>query len=38
MFGRIESIDEETKQVNAVVDLFGQETTIECELSQIKKA
>ena len=38
MFGTIESIDEEAKKVNAVVDLFGQETTIECELSQIKKA
>ena len=38
MFGKIESIDEENKIVNANVDLFGQETTIECELSQIKKA
>ena len=38
MFGKIESIDEENKQVNAIVDLFGQETTIECELNQIKKA
>ncbi len=38
MFGKIESIDEEQKLVNAIVDLFGQETTIECELSQIKKA
>ena len=38
MFGKVESINEETKQVNTVVDLFGQETTIECELSQIKKA
>ena len=38
MFGKIETIDEEKKQVNAIVDLFGQETTIECELNQIKKA
>ena len=38
MTGKVESIDEKTKQVNAIVDLFGQETTIECELSQIKKA
>ena len=38
MFGKIESIDEENKQVNALVDLFGKETTIECELNQIKKA
>ena len=28
----------EKKMVNAIVDLFGQETTIECELNQIKKA
>lgn len=38
MFGKIESIDEETKQINVLVDLFGQETSVECELSQIKKA
>ena len=38
MFGKIESIDEENKQVNALVDLFGKETTIECEVNQIKKA
>ena len=38
MFGKIESIDEENKKVNALVDLFGKETTIECELNQIKKA
>lgn len=38
MFGRIETIDLENKKVNAIVDLFGQETTIECELNQIKKA
>ena len=38
MFGKIESIDEENKKVNALVDLFGKETTIECEVNQIKKA
>ena len=38
MFGKIDTIDEENKVVNAIVDLFGQETTIECELNQIKKA
>lgn len=38
MFGKIESIDEENKQVNAIVDLFGQETTIECELKSNKKS
>ena len=38
MLGKVESIDEEQKIVNAIVDLFGQETTVECELSQIEKA
>lgn len=37
MFGYVESIDEDKKIVNANVDLFGKETTIECELNQIKK-
>ena len=38
MFGEIESIDIENKVLNANVDLFGQVTTIECELNQIEKA
>lgn len=38
MFGVIESIDEENNIINANVDLFGQETTIECEFKQVKKA
>lgn len=35
--GTIESIDEEQKIVNAIIDLFGQDTSIECELGQIQK-
>ena len=36
--GTIESIDLENKIVNALVDLFGQETSIEVELKQIDRA
>ena len=38
MSGRIESIDTENKIVNVIIDLFGQETSVEVELSQIDKA
>ena len=38
MSGTIESIDLENKIVNALVDLFGQETSIEVELKQIGRA
>ena len=38
MTGTIESIDLENKIVNALVDLFGQETSIEVELKQIDRA
>ncbi len=38
MEGTVESIDLENKIINALVDLFGQETSIEVELSQIDKA
>ncbi len=38
MSGTIESIDEEQKIINVLVDLFGNETSIECELNQIQKA
>ena len=37
MIGKIESVDLENKIVNAIVDLFGQETSIEVELKQIDK-
>ena len=38
MMGKIESIDLENKVVNALIDLFGQETSVEVELGQIDKA
>ena len=38
MMGKIESIDVENKVVNALIDLFGQETSVEVELGQIDKA
>ena len=38
MTGTFESIDLENKIVNALVDLFGQETSIEVELKQIDRA
>ena len=38
MEGTVESIDLENKIINAVVDLFGQETSVEVELRQIDKA
>lgn len=38
MTGTIESIDLETKIVNVLIDLFGQETQVEVELGQIDKA
>ena len=38
MTGTIESIDLENKVVNALIDLFGQETSVEVELGQVDKA
>lgn len=38
MYGTIESIDEENASANVLIDLFGQETPVEVELSQIRKA
>jgi len=35
MFGVIESIDQENQKINLDVDLFGQSTSIEVELSQV---
>ena len=37
MVGKIKSVDMENKIVNAIVDLFGQETSIEVELKQIDR-
>lgn len=38
MYGRIESIDLEHQKLKVIVDLFGQETSIEVELVQVEKA
>ncbi len=38
MFGKIDSIDLPNQKVMLLVDLFGQETSVEVELNQIQKA
>ncbi len=38
MFGKVESIDLATQKIMLLVDLFGQETSVEAELAQIQKA
>ncbi|MBQ2639581.1 MAG: transcription termination/antitermination protein NusG [Bacilli bacterium] len=38
MFGTIDSVDLPNQKVMLTVDLFGQETSVEVELSQIQKA
>ena len=37
MVGTIESLDLENKIVNANIDLFGQETSVEVDLNQIDR-
>ena len=37
MTGKVESIDTESQLANVIIDLFGQETSVEVELSQIIK-
>lgn len=37
MFGKIETINVENNKLTVLIDLFGQETSVEVELSQIKK-
>jgi transcriptional antiterminator NusG len=38
MFGKIISVDLEKQSLEVALDLFGQETSVELELSQISKA
>ncbi len=38
MYGTITSIDMKTQKLNAIVDLFGQETNVEIELSKVEVA
>ena len=37
MFGKIKNINMETQTVEVIIDLFGQETTVELNLSEITK-
>ncbi len=38
MFGKIDSIDMENQKINLLVDLFGQETSVEVNLNEIDRA
>ena len=38
MFGKIISVDLEKQSLEVALDLFGQETSVELELTQISKA
>ena len=38
MFGKIDNVDLPNQKVMLLVDLFGQETSVEVELNQIQKA
>ncbi len=38
MFGKIETLDTENQKLTILIDLFGQETPVEVELTQITKA
>ena len=38
MFGKIKNIDATTGTLEVSLDLFGQETNVELELSQIEKS
>ncbi len=37
MYGKVQTIDLENQKLNILIDLFGQETPVEVELSQISK-
>ncbi len=37
MFGKIKTLDIENSKLEVILDLFGQETTVELEFSQIEK-
>ena len=37
MLGTVENFDEESNHLNVLIDLFGQETTVEVELFQVNK-
>ncbi len=37
MVGKIETIDNKTEMLNILIDLFGQETTVEVEIYQVNR-
>ncbi len=37
MIGRVDSIDTENNRLNIIIDLFGQETSVDVELFQVSK-
>ncbi len=37
MYGKIETLDKENQKLNVLIDLFGQETPVEVEMTQITK-
>ncbi len=37
MMGRVDSIDSENNRLNIIIDLFGQETSVDVELFQVSK-
>ena len=38
MFGKVKTLDMENQKVEVLLDLFGQETSVELELTEIEKA
>ena len=38
MIGKVDNIDLENNRLNVLIDLFGQETSVEVELGQIENA
>ena len=36
MIGKVQSIDLEHQKLKALIDLFGQETSVEVELTQVE--
>ena len=38
MYGKVESLELENQKLTVLIDLFGQETPVDVELSQIEKA
>ena len=38
MFGKIDSVDLANQKVNLLVDLFGQETSVEVDMQEVENA